>query len=281
MSNLKKYVFAAAILTVAGGVYLNNLHRSIPADLRDAVASEGAAGQLQESAPQAEAAEIPVPKAVASEFKADNAASGGVMIKGFHVRSGLDRFSKSAHKGSLKGASANLSALAMMQEETGVEGATPFEVLKNLYAKGEPATEKDLTGWYSGRAVYGYNPNDFEGALIFGRRSPTNPEGGPLFQGKTEFMLTSAIPSEAGHPDFYDSLTPTKISAIKSLSPIVISFPAAEGKIGHGTIQYRKIKGYIFEYLFETEPKSGKLYEAYDYYYLNVTPPSQGGPLFN
>ena len=285
MSNLKKYAFAAVILTVAGGVYINNLHRNIPADLRDAVASEGAAGQLQESAPQSTASEIPAPKAAAVEFKLDDAARGGVMIKGFRVKSGLNRFSKSAHKGNLKAASASLSGLARMQEETGVEGATPYEVLKNLYAKGEPATEKDLTGWYSGRMVKDNTPNEFGVALIVGKRYPVSPGGGPLFDGKMEFRMGSFMASEDVATSHYDTLTKETISNVEEAlhrnESAVISFPEAKGELPNGgKVQYRKIKGYIFEYFSVVDPKTGKPGEVYSYFYLNVTPKSQGGPLF-
>ena len=282
MSNLKKYAFAAVILTVAGGVYINNLHRNIPTDLRDAVISEVAAGQLQESASQSADSEIPAPKAAAVDFRSDDAARGGVITKGIRVGSGLDRFSKSAHKGDLKAASASLSGLVRMQEETGVEGATPFEVLKNLYAKGEPATEKDLTGWYSGRMVDDYTPNEIKAAIIVGRRSPVSPEGGPLFQGKTEFRLgVYMAPYSSSAPSYYDSLTNDIISIVKAQRDYaVISFPEAKGKMLTATVQYRKINGYTFEYYSMVDPKTGKLFEIYSYYYLNVTPKSEGGPLF-
>ena len=49
MTNWKKCVFAAVLVTAAGSVYLIDNHRSVPSDLRDAVADGSALEQLEGS----------------------------------------------------------------------------------------------------------------------------------------------------------------------------------------------------------------------------------------
>jgi hypothetical protein len=64
MTNWKKYILAAVIVTAAGFSYIKSSHRNIPADLRDAVADNG---KFDISIPVFEknSGNIPSPKAVA------------------------------------------------------------------------------------------------------------------------------------------------------------------------------------------------------------------------
>lgn len=144
------------------------------------------------------------------------------------------------------------SSLTKLQADTGVQGSTPYEVLENLFKKGKPAAEADLTGWHAGRAVYSASPNRFLGSLIVGRVIPIDPNGGPLFQGVTLTQFRMSTMVNELQPDYYDHLSndliPTIESQLSSYCPI--AFPAASAiNCGSGIVlEYRKANGYVVEH---------------------------------
>ena len=62
MNNWKKYALGAVLVTAAGFAYVNNSHRNIPTDLRDAVI-DGAALDSRFAATEKGSGTVPVPKA--------------------------------------------------------------------------------------------------------------------------------------------------------------------------------------------------------------------------
>jgi len=85
MTNWKKYILAAVIVTAAGVGYIKSSHRNIPADLRDAVADNG---KFDTSIPvfDKSSGNIPEPKAAAVKginkgYVAGNDPSAGVPSK--------------------------------------------------------------------------------------------------------------------------------------------------------------------------------------------------------
>ena len=88
MNNWKKYALGAVLVTAAGLIYVNNPHRDIPTDLRDAVI-DGAALDSRFAATEKDNGTVPVPKApVAAEtgasdkgYGAGNEPSSGAPIK--------------------------------------------------------------------------------------------------------------------------------------------------------------------------------------------------------
>lgn len=168
--------------------------------------------------------------------------------------------------------------LSKFKAAAGVEGATPYEVLKNLFKTGSPATEKDLTGWYSGRVVFQASPDRLQGGLIIGKRVPVISDGGPLFQDKTEFRVGAFTIFD---PGFYDKrnseIAKEENRQMDSGRYSVILFPAAEaihevpGR-GKDILQYRKTGNYILEHWAGYDQDGKTMHEAYSYYFLNVTP---------
>jgi formylglycine-generating enzyme required for sulfatase activity len=75
MNNWKKYALAAVLLTVAGFAYVNNSHRNMPTDFRDAVI-DGAALDSRFAATEQGNGTVPVPKAPAH-------AETGALTKGY------------------------------------------------------------------------------------------------------------------------------------------------------------------------------------------------------
>lgn len=169
-------------------------------------------------------------------------------------------------------------ALSMMRD---IPGETPFEKLKNLYDGGTPATEKDLTGWYSGRMVVEKNPEVLFGALLVGKRVSSHPGGGPLFENDKAFQVVPLYNPPGWGPDCYDNMDTSLISRVKDwienpMGAIALAFPLAEGTIqnshGRTTISYRRAKDYIAEYLVTYDVDGKQIQKAYSYYFLNVTP---------
>ena len=337
----KKLVLITAVILAVGAFALTRTRKAaMPSDFRDAVGSEGAAGQLQNAVPadqQSTAIDTSmiIPQAVTPKVETarqtldrlgtelsemqikysasglaermamqpalsdlsreytvcqerlllqyktcSSAASGKTMAKGLHPYDSF-RDSKSEYGKSNAASkdSDSLNALTKLKADTGAQGATPYEVLKNIFEKGTPVVEKDLTGWHAGRIVYSQTPNLFEAGLLVGKRALANPDGGPLFQDKMEFKVYPLL--HAGQADFYDNMTPDVISDVSrsmTSGSWALSFPAAEGILnsdgGKAVIQYRKIEGYIFEQ-WVTYDTAGKITGgAYTYYFLDVTPPA-------
>ena len=174
------------------------------------------------------------------------------------------------------------SELSKLKAETGAEGSTPYEVLKNLFKMGTPAVEEDLAGYHSGRAALSYARDEFRPAYLYGVRLSTSSGGGPLAQNKSGFYVLSSY-LDPGLPGDYDHAVPastvsTLNADIRDLGWIV-SFPAAEGLVtspgkAKFVIQYRKIKGYIFVRNASYDA-NWELYDGfYSYYFRDAIPPA-------
>jgi len=87
MNNWKKYALGAMLVTAAGFAYVNNSHRNIPTDLRDAVI-DGAALDSRFAATEKDNGTVPVPK---TPVPAQTGASG----KGVEDEEGASMFTKS------------------------------------------------------------------------------------------------------------------------------------------------------------------------------------------
>jgi len=146
-------------------------------------------------------------------------------------------------------------------------GTTPFEKLESLFNEGVPASEKDLTGWYSGRAVFKSDPCTFYGKLFVGKRLRSNSGGGPLFAGEEIFQGTLIRNQSL---EYFDSITPEIIHEVaRAGGTVVITFPAAAGGTTYKTtVTYRKARGYIVEQIQDNNSANA----VYTYYFKNVTP---------
>ena len=71
MNNWKKYALGAVLVTAAGFAYVNNSHRNIPTDLRDAV-MDGAALDSRFAATEQNNGTVPVPEAPVSAETGDS-----------------------------------------------------------------------------------------------------------------------------------------------------------------------------------------------------------------
>ncbi|MCG2726221.1 MAG: hypothetical protein L6420_08235 [Elusimicrobia bacterium] len=187
-----------------------------------------------------------------------------------------------------------------LKSETGIQGSTPYDVLKKLFEAGTPATEKDLTGWYSGRSIDSRYPKEFMASLFVGRLAPLHQNGGPLFS-KEEVFLVNAYAWHRGMmdsvpPDYFDNQTWDRNEELIDYGngaetvhlvdhiegffgqpdcTFAITFPEAEGIIeddGKTTLQYRKANGYIIERFLNSDATGKILTESYSYYFKNVTP---------
>jgi hypothetical protein len=167
------------------------------------------------------------------------------------------------------------AAAAGLKAET---GATAFQTLKDLFAKGRPATESELTGWYSGRRVLSYQPNVIYGSLLAGEKSGVHPGGGPLFQ-ESAFKLISTIHSS---PDFYDKMVPSAVNnaretvrqGVKWVPSFTVGATAATRYLDGNECryQYRKTGDYIVERWVSYGQDWTITGETYSYYFVNVTP---------
>ena len=166
------------------------------------------------------------------------------------------------------------TAFDKLKSKTGIQGSTPYDVLKELFKRGVPATQKDLTGWYSGRSVSLKFPEKFMASLFVGQRKPLNSNGGPLFN-EEAFFVTPFIRNN-DNPAYYDSLEQSIVEVEYALRNKIdafpITFPAAEGILEKATIQYRKANGYIVEHYLYLDANGITLSEIYSYYFKNVTP---------
>ena len=176
----------------------------------------------------------------------------------------------------------NEAAFKKLQKAARIGDSTPYDVLEKLFEQATPATEKDLTGWYSGRSVEAKNPKKCMASLFVGRSTSLHSNGGPLFNNE-KICLVSSLNAPEKTPDYYDNLANELIRinrvklVIKSES-FTMTFPEAEGiqqwfASQKATLQYRKSQGYIIERCFIYDESTGKiLYKLYSYYFKNVTP---------
>jgi len=171
------------------------------------------------------------------------------------------------------------SGLDKLRAEMGLQDATPYEILRNLYLEGIPATEMDLTGWHAGRTVEATKPEVFQGALIVGVRLPVNSAGGPLFQEMTKFRLNS-LASDAAYN--YDEMSVAKVEEVKKqlAEGFKLSFepgkaPAGSMSYSDGSsvvVVYKKARGYVVESWTKYD-KDGKIFaDFYSYFFRDVTP---------
>ncbi|HAH32786.1 MAG TPA: hypothetical protein DCL44_10780 [Elusimicrobia bacterium] len=173
----------------------------------------------------------------------------------------------------------SLNILKKIQAETGVQGTTYYEVLKNLFEKGVPASDKDLTGWYSGRTVLTNSPNSFLGSIIIGAKQPVASDGGPLFPQKRLLEVVGTYTANNA-PDYFEKLSLAEQKRVAMLLPlgsgVVIPFPAAEGMAegysgGKTVAQYRKTEGYVFEHMVSHDVQNNITRERYSYYFSPIT----------
>jgi len=159
--------------------------------------------------------------------------------------------------------------------EPGGHISSSYEVLRDFFKMGGPAVESNLTGWHSGRLIHRATPERFEPRLLIGARAQDNSEG----QDNTEFNAVYFMGPQGEPPTYYDVLSPSSVSEIKSLLPIqekwAVSFPATGAEAGapggKPAIQYHIFGGYIFERWTINTP-DGATEDVYSYYLVNVTP---------
>ena len=178
----------------------------------------------------------------------------------------------------------NVAAVSMPEmvsdsKMSGLPGATPFDKLKSLFAEGVPATKEDLTGWYSGRGVYGGSDaakNKFLPAFLAGGEAALAPGGGPLFEEEKVFQVVAF--ASTGNPAYYDGISPDAAAGIfKNERKYNLEFPGAKWEVtdpGYKTsLELRKARGYVVLCWKYVEIKTGAIYsEGYFYFFKNVTP---------
>ena len=84
--------------------------------------------------------------------------------------------------------------------KTGLQNLTPYDAIKEFFERGTPATEKDLTGWHSGRSIYPENQKKLIASLFVGRLAPLKPNGD-----KKVFLVNSFIRQQKDHCTYYDN----------------------------------------------------------------------------
>lgn len=158
-------------------------------------------------------------------------------------------------------------------------GKTKFDILADLFSKGEAPALEDMTGWFSGRWVCNDLQDDVRGALFMGEYSEKVPAGGPLF---TEKLLSIRTFEGAGATD-YDDLTPEIGGKLAAYSKMPAEFKKGEivfneSRKGEQHYQVRKNGGYLIV-KHTTSAKENYFdlnkHVTYAYYFKNVTP---GGP---
>ena len=189
MNNIGKYLLVALVVTAGGFAYIRNPQAHIPADLRDAVASEDFNTDVRSMAPLKGAVPVPAPVGVNAEHRA---AATEKINKSF-VGQAVNKQTKSAE--------ANMLPAALETAYQDLAGGNAdinvsrFEKVKALFENAKPVTMKDMYGnFYVGRSFNRDNAGRFAASggsalalvgVVQEGTSTTTPGAGPLFPAET------------------------------------------------------------------------------------------------